>query len=757
MSLWIKNSIVFSTIVSLLFFSLPLSANAITCPAGQQPNLTNDACIQGVTGATIPTTNTAIPTACRGLTGGPLTQCLNTQSGQSTLNRFNPNVNINTGNSYGGGGINITGVGGAIASCTNVGAFLVNTATKLLSKQKFAKNAMKPINKYLPSDSKIPVEDTVAQDKLASIEKTNKCLDGIAYAVAKNALAQMTNKTLNWVNTGLEGNPLYVQNRNSYLVTIGRSKVRSYLQTARESDPIFGNALESTVRHSVTGQSDGLLSVPRDTPEAREYSTFFGDFSSGGWNSFLNPKNNPVGALFTATDRIAQEIAQSKEDAKDEIQRNNGFLDLKHCVEYEPDDISTTELAIVNGLSSNRKCKQWVTDTPGSIIASQVETITNSPIRQLEYADKINEVLGGFFDSFVNNLLAKGLRGTGGAFGSNINFGFSSQGSNIVLDSNGNALNASGAASLGYQGTQGGNGLGQNFDISRPQQFQAILQTQANYLNRAKDAQAALQRVVPTIGALDYCIPGPNPNWSEGLSSNWSTFTGSLQQESADSPSVIEGILSSIQIIGGLFSNDKPPQIWSTPGIINDPATGMSVQVPRTFFNSSADFEGGFSTLLRGIDTAFNAVADHYEYYNLNTEVKNAFQQAAVNDSDTSYYIGFLREVDTETASLVGYNEAASEIDAQYDENIGQTESNIDQMEILRKQINEIVAQAKADYIKKRAAEGNPVDLACINGAYQIDNRQVVGVARQQSDSSNDPIVLHSAASANYFYGEVIK
>ncbi|MDB5254722.1 MAG: hypothetical protein JWL92_98 [Candidatus Nomurabacteria bacterium] len=699
-----------------------------------------------------PITSSPTTGPCKGLIGSTLSRCQAAQASSTTVQKFNPNVNVGSGNSY--SGASISGVGGAIASCTNVGSFLTNTASSLLSATVFGK-AAKPASSFNGNGDAVKVSDEVAQKKLASIDKTSQCLDGIAYAVAKNTLAQVTNKTLNWVNTGLNGNPLYVQNVDSYLKTVANQQIRAYLQTAQGSDPIFGNALKSTIFRSITGQSDGLLNVSPNTPEAHAYNSFLGDFTSGGWSSLLNPANNPIGALFTANDNLAGKISSSTESSKAEIQRNNGFLDMKHCVETAPVDTSTTAKAISNGLSQNPTCLQWVTDTPGSIIASQVQTITNSPVRQLEYANKINEVLGGFFDSFVNSLLSKGLRGSG--MNGGIDFGFSSQGDNIILDSSGNALNLNGA-NLGYQSTTGGNALDQSFDISRPQQFRAVLQAQVNYVNRAKDAQIALNRVVPTVGALDYCIPGPNPTWAGNSASNLNNFVSSLQQADPKNPSLVQKILGALPVIGGLlslFSSSAPPQVWSTDGLLGDPATGLTVQVPRVFQNKGTDFSGGTGQLVKGLTGAYNVIATQYHFYDNNTEVAKAFTDAAKNDTDGSYVGVFLREEYNETSSLLSYNQASSQIDTQYDNNIGQTESSIDQMKIIQKQVNAIVATAKADYIKKRAAAGNPVDMACINSAYQIDSSPIVGVARQESDKP-DAIVQHSADSASYFYNDVI-
>ncbi|MEO5646307.1 MAG: hypothetical protein ABIO57_00865 [Candidatus Paceibacterota bacterium] len=740
-----KKSIIGIAVIGIIAFSLPQSVAA------------------------------AVTTDCTTLTGTARTQCLN-KAASPTLQKFNPNVKINSGNSY--QGISISGVGGAIASCTNVGGFLANTASDFLSNTSFAKSIKSAFNNGGDSDP-VSTTDEKTQAKIDSANRTTNCLNGIAYAVAKNTLAQVTNKTLNWVNTGLNGNPLYVQNSNSFLKTIANNQIKSYLADLPQSDSIFGNALESGIRQGITGRSDGLLNVYPDTPQAKAYTSFLGNFTNGGWDSFLNPQYNSIGALFTATDNLARKVASEQQSSKDEIQRNNGFLDMKHCVQYADNSFTSSSTAISGGLSTNPTCIQWQTDTPGSIIAAQVQAITTSPIRQLEYADKINEVLGGFFDSFVNSLLSKGLRGSGSQ-GSTVDFGFSSSGDNVVLDSNGNALNStvSDTASLGYQASKGGNGIDQNFDISRPQQFRLILQTQYDFLVRTKDAQTAINRIIPNLGALDYCIPGPTPTWSAGAAANLEAMFGPLVQDDPTKTSTSHKIVESLPIIGSFLGTilgigdhaGEAPPIWTTPGYLNDPVSGAAIQVPRVFYTTWAHADDdNAAKISAGYHNAFNLVTEQYSYWNTlqpftdavsptpysATPVEHAFLIAGQNDADKSYADGFLADTKINLYSILGYNKAASAIDAQYDTNIGQTENNIRQMLVIQKQINDIVGTAKAAYIKSRAAQGNPVDLQCINNAYVIDNSPIVPVAPQEQLDVQDPIEAHATESSNFFYKNI--
>jgi hypothetical protein len=831
----------------------------------------------GTSGSTSTSTSTGSTASSSG--NSAQTNAANAAATKATLSQYNPNVNLGSGNTYGGssGSISISGVGGAIASCANVGGFLVNAASSLLSQTAIG-SKITSLFGHSGNSSAVSTSDSKAQAAINTTNRISQCLNGVAYAVAKNTLAQITNKTLNWVNTGFNGNPLYVQNSGSYLNSIANQQITAFLPAVKNSDPIFGNALQAAITSQVTGKSAALaqLNTPLNTPQSTAYNSFMGDFTNGGWNSLLNPAYNPIGSLFNATDTLVNNVTSQQQQSQNEIQRNNGFLDMKRCVQYanngqvsssseaqcstinsdasyeacctgqsaddssscnqyaltddggnpqcanitsdaieqqccgdgtgdsavciayntssSSDAASTPALATTNGaaLSATPVCTQYSTVTPGSVIANQVSTITTTPTRQLEYANQINEVLGSFFDSLVNNLLSKGLRGSSSSTSTPID-GLSSQGDNTVTDSDGNTLESDPSA-LGYQVASSGSAVDSDFDISRPQQLYAILQTQYDFLNRTKDSQIALERVIPTIGALDYCIPGPNPDWQTGLDSNWQSFLGSIQQADPKDTTTVEKIIGALPGVGGIAStlislftgSGSLPTLWTSDATLADKVTGQSIEINRTFYTphgegddlNTSDLESGLglaygaltNTTSTGFldyyDTATNTYGDaSTDEAGTTSQVGLAFEAAAqthsadlVENDDQDALYGFLTDSYTNTDSVVGYNQAATTIDQAYQQNISDTENDIEQLEVIRQQVDTIVATAKARDI----ADNPGVNVECLNEAYQIDTDPIVGVARLEPDTSDlhqeeDVMVQHADTSADYFYNNQIQ
>lgn len=631
-------------------------------------------------------------------------------------------------------------------------------------------------------NKEVPVGD-------ATLKYAKTCLDGAAYSIAKKMLQQLSSSTINWANTGFGGNPLYVQDQNSFLKRIKDREIEGYLTKIQGSNPIFGNALRSTVTQQITGKTDGLVNKVMDTPEARSYNAFMGDFSQGGWDAWLNTtqvdRNNPIGATFQAAGTLAQKIDAKQAAAEAEIQRNNGFLDMKECVEWEKPQtaqittatssdsctakytdqrrqelqnckVQNTTVSAFAGSTQNTaaitKCENGVnkkyddlvkacmgstpgivggngklrclkdkTVTPGSIIAEQVAGITGSTQGQLELADSLNEVLTSFFDRLVNNLFSRGLAALGGrGTGSDPN---GLAGLNVALDSNGNTIMTSNVS--------GASGISGDFDISRPQHTYAILKTQYNFLNRTYDAHMAINEIIPTLGRLDYCFPGPNPTWQQGLASNYQTWVSSIKQTK--------------------FAGNRT---WDTTGAYLDDKTSME---PRRGASIDTALGGGpifEQYIYQWIDQGFKDLTDLYKSTFSKVALTNAYVSLESTLTNQNFAEGQVEDIMDELSQLPAYSQNIDGINAQYETNEVDARRAIRELEDIRQQVNALVATAKARYIAEQAANGTPVDLACINKAYVIDNNQIVPVARQKSDIP-DPIIEQSAQARRYFYSRL--
>ncbi len=234
-----------------------------------------------------------------------------------------------------------SGVLTAVIGCTGIVSLVQTKINKLFGigtdKVTQTAQAAADVTKVPVTDSSTQTNINTAKQDLTANQKSDstreECLNGVAFAFAKMELAYITQKTVNWINSGFGGDPLYVRNQESFFQNVKRDQLQMlmgpYVNPANSSIYPFGQALGRALilseRNSIDNKlkSDLLYSLkPGST-----INNYSGDFSRGGWLGWLvltqNPVNNPLGFTMTATGYIAGSVA-----AKQTAQTN----ELNQCV-----------------------------------------------------------------------------------------------------------------------------------------------------------------------------------------------------------------------------------------------------------------------------------------------------------------------------------------------------------------------------------------------------------------------------------------
>lgn len=202
--------------------------------------------------------------------------------------------------------------------------------------------------------SNAALEKTAANTKgnTGSIKQTEKeakfreeCINGVAYSLAKAQLAAMTQKTVNWINSGFGGDPLFLKSPDSFYESLGKSTVRTFLgpiadYSVKDIYPYGRDFARSTIANNRATIQDKLQSTLRNSlVDGATEEDFANDFSKGGWNGWFaltqTPQNNPLGFNIIATQELADKKSKEAAQQRDELAQNNGFLSQKRCVEYD--------------------------------------------------------------------------------------------------------------------------------------------------------------------------------------------------------------------------------------------------------------------------------------------------------------------------------------------------------------------------------------------------------------------------------------
>ena len=298
-------------------------------------------------------------------------------------------------------------------------------------------------------------------------------LDKIAKQAAKMAMKKMTAGTVNWINSGFKGRPVFLENPSHFFTDIAKQEITGLVQTIAYNTSLypFGRNTAKNIINNANTYFRHNAQSSLNKAIGPNWERYYDDFSYGGWSSWMAmtqyPQNNPLGFEMMVEDALSVEIENSTGDIKAELLQGGGFLSLKKCTsekvydlgglsaklkeaeekmweaannydaiyslyqddpsnpavilardkameaEREYDSILAENIAVQKQEASDKEnndtCAKYETTTPGGIAASQISEALGSPLRQLELADEFEDSLAAVFDALIAKLVDTGL------------------------------------------------------------------------------------------------------------------------------------------------------------------------------------------------------------------------------------------------------------------------------------------------------------------------------------------------------------
>jgi len=694
-------------------------------------------------------------------------------------------------------------------------------------------NALKDVidcDKVQSNSDDTAIEELIVQTENAEKQrKTEECFNGIAYTLAKNQLTAMTRYTVNWVNTGFNGDPMYVRNLTNFTNNLEKDFLKREIDAFTSTSQAFpyGSDFAQTAISSYNyGSSSGdfLESLASDLmgyitiPTSYDSSltavekaklannTFENDFLSGGWEGYMaltqEDKNNPIGFTIQASQFLEDQKVTQTNEVKEELQTNGGILSQKKCVKWQMygDDGKPKHNTLASGLvvpiygtskkSAYDVCLTYEVVTPGSLIKDKVSTYLNSPERQLELADTINESLNALFTALISKFQNQGLSSLSTAsdsyvysdanmglgYGDNsettldggLNSGYTNGAFDLTrdlgntyihnyqkialgtwnaktnvpelhidvapYDSNGDPLtnvyytvSVAGNTKLiedGYNGWAVGdrafwNGSEwQNWKkgATNPIKDRGILQIQKDYVVAAKELLSNLPGIMPKIGELDYCIPGPNPSWqviSGDVYEYFTTYVYSLGSEykakkwlkrSTDTFSIARPGDSEYDNFKNVFK-DTAASVWTAVTKTTDwyrlEYNGTKGEIKSD--DLAGKIQARINELMTDISSSLQEFNTQYDIAIKNLYGSNSLMQRPYLENEltsdlipNSSYLP-MAEVGLDiTKDIMSYDETYTEMTTGYKDSIVETNSNIYKLGEIKDKVSVIIKAAQA-------------------------------------------------------------
>lgn len=280
-------------------------------------------------------------------------------------------------------------------------------------------------------------------------------LNSLAWNVAKMTLQQLTSSIVNWINTGFEGSPAFIDNPEAFFLDLGDEITGNFIANVGPLQNLC-SPWNIDLRLSLAlGQTRSMSERYRCTLETiignaqnasiNGYSIegfTSGDFSQGGWPAFIamtsEPQNNPYGSYLQAKSDLEAQIFNKEQKVNNDLNRGQGFLSWEKCSNavIDANGSGGTELGLdqrdliqlnntgtVNaggtkykavkdektGRTSYQTCS---VQTPGSVIGAGLNKSLGSSVDQLNLADSINEISSALFAQLISQVFTEGLGGT---------------------------------------------------------------------------------------------------------------------------------------------------------------------------------------------------------------------------------------------------------------------------------------------------------------------------------------------------------
>ncbi len=248
---------------------------------------------------------------------------------------------------------------------------------------------------------------------MGSLVTKEYILDTIGWGLVNLVLQEMIRSVTQWVNSGFQGSPAFLQDMGAFLTNIADKVAGNFIYGAGLGalcSPFKLNiqvALDIQYRKSRTG---GYQSQCRLSSVVNNIEKFVGgDFLQGGWNGWydisVNPSTNPYATYLEAESSMTVGISNAQGKKLEIVKMGKGFFSKEVCT----------------GLGSREKCSIV---TPGDTINASLNNALNIPNGRLTIADELNELIGALFSQLAGQMLkgVGGLLGLTGGGGSNVDY-----------------------------------------------------------------------------------------------------------------------------------------------------------------------------------------------------------------------------------------------------------------------------------------------------------------------------------------------
>lgn len=255
--------------------------------------------------------------------------------------------------------------------------------------------------------------DSITSWATGSMWIKENVLDGIGWALAKRIVSSMVASLIDWINSGFQGSPAFVQDLKGFLLQAADEVIGEYIQDLGGIGSFICSPFRLDVQVSVAMQYQRARANGGDGQPAPTCTLsgiidniegfIGGAFDQGGWKDWFKITSTPqtytpYGAALSAQIGARARIINAQGEEIKLLDFGDGFLSGEICQ------------AVHGAGTAKQDC---FISKPGKIIQEALSFNLDSGRQSLITADEINEVIAALLGQLANTVMtgAAGLLG----------------------------------------------------------------------------------------------------------------------------------------------------------------------------------------------------------------------------------------------------------------------------------------------------------------------------------------------------------
>lgn len=246
-------------------------------------------------------------------------------------------------------------------------------------------------------------------------------LDSIGYCIVNAVIEYITQATIDWINSGFDGNPAFVDNPEQFFKDIGDIEAASFLQQVVQGatgidicEPfrmqivtgLAGSHSSSFANRSKCSLDDissalGSSGVDFDYEDYTSGNSSYGGSLNAHYGVSQNDQNNFIGSFFMNQKELQKRVSMKGNTAQVDLTMGKGFLSVKSCTQD-----GTTAGPDGKPMPYKGTCR---VTTPGGLIEDQANRALGAGRERLTFADEFDEMISALVNQLIKTALSEVL------------------------------------------------------------------------------------------------------------------------------------------------------------------------------------------------------------------------------------------------------------------------------------------------------------------------------------------------------------